>query len=425
VTTDLVRVPTEAGISPLQQQLEMMKPLAEYCNALSKSKLVPDAYRGKPEEMMAAALMGDGLGLDAFTSWQEIYVDRGRVGLTAKLMRGLAHRNGAETWIVEANPERVTVAGRRKGQKEVSTVSWTMDMARNARLDKKDNWRNHPMAMLLARATSQLVRIIAPEALIGFTYSIEEIRDGFTEEDAIEVDEAPEGVTVPPAKKTTTRKPPKKAAKKAAAKPPPPAEPVDPVDELDELDQIAEGGDPDEDVVDAIVVEDDEVAREPDDDGRAYPPGQALAIRASEVGLDEATRHGMNLAITGGASQSSNDLSREQIDVAFALLKGVEEGTVEVVTDGDGWVVMENGEPVYSSAGDGEPPAGDDAPPDTAEGWQEIADAQGLKRTDVVRAAAAAASGLGEEPPANLTGLAAASLKLRTAVLVALRSSDS
>ena len=41
----------------------------------------------------------------------------------------------------------------------------------------KDNWKTQPQVMLLARATSEVVRLIAADVLLGIPYSIEELQD--------------------------------------------------------------------------------------------------------------------------------------------------------------------------------------------------------------------------------------------------------
>jgi hypothetical protein len=45
-------------------------------------------------------------------------------------------------------------------------------------LTTKSNWKSQPQAMLVARATSEIARLIASDAILGIAYSIEEIADG-------------------------------------------------------------------------------------------------------------------------------------------------------------------------------------------------------------------------------------------------------
>jgi hypothetical protein len=43
---------------------------------------------------------------------------------------------------------------------------------------KGENWKRQPIAMLIARATSECARLVAPETLLGLPYSAEELADG-------------------------------------------------------------------------------------------------------------------------------------------------------------------------------------------------------------------------------------------------------
>jgi hypothetical protein len=54
---------------------------------------------------------------------------------------------------------------------------WTIDRAQKLGLTGKDNWKKQPESMLIARATSEVCRRIAADALLGLPYSVEEIAD--------------------------------------------------------------------------------------------------------------------------------------------------------------------------------------------------------------------------------------------------------
>jgi hypothetical protein len=57
---------------------------------------------------------------------------------------------------------------------------WTIDRARAMGLTGKDNWKRQPEAMLIARASSEVCRLIAADVLLGVPYSAEEIEDEAT-----------------------------------------------------------------------------------------------------------------------------------------------------------------------------------------------------------------------------------------------------
>jgi hypothetical protein len=143
--------------------------------ALSTTSFVPASMKGKPDEITGAILFGRELGMDPMTSLQTINVIQGRPTLTANAMRGLAMASGVTFRLDEATATRCVMSARRGG--EWTTVTWTLDQARALGLTTKDNWKNQPGAMLIARATSQLCRLVAANVLIGMPYSTEEISD--------------------------------------------------------------------------------------------------------------------------------------------------------------------------------------------------------------------------------------------------------
>jgi hypothetical protein len=167
--------------------------------ALATTSFVPSSMKGKPDEITGAILFGRELGMDPMTSLQTINVIQGRPTLTANAMRGLAMAAGAEFLLRETSQTRCVMSARGFNQKEWTTITWTMDQARALGLDKKDNWKNQPGVMLIARATSQLCRLVAANVLIGLPYSVEELRDL---PDA--TDEQGQPVAPEPEKKTRT-----------------------------------------------------------------------------------------------------------------------------------------------------------------------------------------------------------------------------
>lgn len=390
--------------SPTTQALAQMEPMYELAEKIHKSPLVPDAYRGKPADIMLCFMHGAELGLSPVQSLQHIFVDKGRVGITAMFMRAALQREGHEMWIEETSSERCVVAGRRKGSEHVSRVTWTMEDARRAQLDKKNNWRAHPAAMLLARASAQLARIIAADALVGIPYSIEELQDGFEGDDQ----DVTAGFGVQPAdaeparpKGNVRKLAPRKMApgKKAASAPPVPPR-GDGLDEFDDIEAEARGdvqapaGDPDDEVVEAEIVEDvpADVEQAADERGPSLPPDRALAARYRERGLPEEHRHGFYLAVTGGAHRSGKTMGAAEVAAVFDVLNA--DGLEVKALGPSEWEVLVDGEAEFWHAED--PPA-DDAQEaevvplaDDHHGWDQArwkaeAKAQGLSAVDVLR----------------------------------------
>jgi hypothetical protein len=132
---------------------------------------------------------------------------------------------GHEVWVEDSTTTRAIVCGKRKGSEQVQKSVWTMDRAKGLKIDQKENWRKQPQAMLIARATAELCRLIASDVILGIPYAVEELGDddGTTE-------------AAPRAKRTAKRQPietvelpePEVPALEATAETPAPAVAVEP-----------------------------------------------------------------------------------------------------------------------------------------------------------------------------------------------------
>jgi hypothetical protein len=157
--------------------VEEAQQVHKIAQALSTTSFVPASMKNKPDEITGAILFGRELGMDPMTALQTINVIQGRPTLTANAMRGLAMASGVRFRLDETTETRCTMSAIAPGAAEWTTVTWTIDQARKLDLTKKDNWKNQPGTMLIARATSQLCRFVAANVLIGAPYSSEELRD--------------------------------------------------------------------------------------------------------------------------------------------------------------------------------------------------------------------------------------------------------
>lgn len=135
-------------------------------------------YRGKPDEVTAVILAGHELGIQPMTSLKSIDVIQGQPALRAHAMRGLLQSKGHEIELVEADDNHCIMRGRRKGAEEWQTVVWDTARARLMGLLGKDQWKKQPKTMLINRATGEICRLIASDALHGMPYAAEEL-DGY------------------------------------------------------------------------------------------------------------------------------------------------------------------------------------------------------------------------------------------------------
>lgn len=146
--------------------------------ALCNTSFVPATFKGKPEEAAAAILFGDEIGLTPTQSLQSVYVISGKPALYARAMVAIVLAAGHEIETVEKADAKVTVRGRRRGSENWTTETWTTARAQKAGYLSNKKYATDPEAMLYARAASDLCRQIAPDALAGIGYTVEELEIG-------------------------------------------------------------------------------------------------------------------------------------------------------------------------------------------------------------------------------------------------------
>jgi hypothetical protein len=95
--------------------------------------------------------------------------------MSPELMRAMVARHGHRIDVVENSATACEVKGIRSDTGSTATVRWTMEDAKLAGLAGKNNWKTYPRAMLLARATSELCRIVFPDVIAGLSYTPEEV----------------------------------------------------------------------------------------------------------------------------------------------------------------------------------------------------------------------------------------------------------
>ncbi len=183
--------PTEQAPAPWRPELEPPQSQAldigqwavnagqvyKVAEMLAATTFVPAPLRGKPAEVCAAILYGREIGWDPMTSLRAIDVIEGRPTLTANAQRGLAMAKGVKFEVTHLSDERVKMRARAPGDDKWTEVEWTMDRARQQGLAHKSNWKQQPQNMLVARCTSQLFRLVAPNLALGMPYCAEELRD--------------------------------------------------------------------------------------------------------------------------------------------------------------------------------------------------------------------------------------------------------
>lgn len=144
----------------------------------AKSNLLPSAIRGKAADVFTVLMVARDLGLPATSGLFKVHVVEGKPTLAADLMVALLLSHGHDVWPGdECNGEAATYYGKRRSSDRVVSITYTLEEARAAGLANKDNWKKNPAAMLRARASSALCRVLAPDVLGGIASSVEEAQD--------------------------------------------------------------------------------------------------------------------------------------------------------------------------------------------------------------------------------------------------------
>lgn len=151
---------------------------AEYAEAVCRTQMVPQAYRGKPEEATAAILAGAELGFGPMASLRAFDPINGTPAPKAITLRAVVTGRGHDIVVEESSATRAIVSGRRRGADTWQTSVWDIDRASKLpQFRTNKNYEHNPAAMLCARATAEVCRWIASDAIMGMPYAAEEIQD--------------------------------------------------------------------------------------------------------------------------------------------------------------------------------------------------------------------------------------------------------
>jgi len=146
---------------------------AKLCN----TPFVPSHFRGKPADAAAAILTGRELGLSPMASLRSIFLFSGTPGMYAKTMLAVVQSQGHNVWVDEQSDERVVVCGRRKDSEHVTQTVWDRARVVKAKLVGNAKYQENPQQMMAWRGIAEMCRLVAPDALLGVPYAVEELAD--------------------------------------------------------------------------------------------------------------------------------------------------------------------------------------------------------------------------------------------------------
>lgn len=129
-----------------------------------------------PEQALLIAMTGRDLGLSYTQALRAFHVVQGRPVLSADGMIAAVLASGKARYFrtVERTPTRCVVETLRHGDEAPTSLTYTLEDAKSAKLLGKDNWQAHPAAMLAARAKAALARDVYPDVLLGM-YDTDEL----------------------------------------------------------------------------------------------------------------------------------------------------------------------------------------------------------------------------------------------------------
>lgn len=193
--------PSSAARQMLLMHAEMMHTAYSLACKIVNTALVPDRFRGKEEDATAAILYGAELGLNPIQSLQRIIPIYGMPTLEARTMVALLKSRGYRVKTKRGpdgkpmqDNDSVTIVGYDlEGEQYEST--WTFERAERAgyvpTIDERtgkyrtnargnlvgnEKYLTDPQAMLKAKAQAEVCRDMAPEVLLGISYTVEEMQ---------------------------------------------------------------------------------------------------------------------------------------------------------------------------------------------------------------------------------------------------------
>lgn len=151
----------------------------EYARAVQTASLLPQAYRGKPADIMLAVGLGQSMGLSPAESLYRIDVIQGKPTASAELIAANVRKAGHKLRLrVDEQAVSATCTIIRADDPDYEhTVTRDRAWAKQMGLESKDNYKKQPATMLGWRAVTACARMACPEALYGVAYTPDEMSD--------------------------------------------------------------------------------------------------------------------------------------------------------------------------------------------------------------------------------------------------------
>lgn len=161
-----------------QQALSLQDQLS-YANAVCRADIIPQAYKGKPANIIVAVGFGQSIGLSPTESMYRINVIGGKPTMSAELIASMVRKAGHKLRLAkdEAGMSATCTIIRCDDPEAPFTVTRDAKWAQQMGLSGKDNYKKQPLTMLTWRAITACAREACPEALFGVMYTPDEMED--------------------------------------------------------------------------------------------------------------------------------------------------------------------------------------------------------------------------------------------------------
>lgn len=148
-----------------------------YAEALSSATILPDAFRGKPANVLIALVQAEELAESPWTIMQEMAVISGKPSFSAKFMRTRVRKAGHLIRESFDNGVARCVIIRADDPDFEHVATWDRAKAEKHGLWGKGHWAKNPDLMLANRALSECVREACYEVMGGVGYTPDEVLD--------------------------------------------------------------------------------------------------------------------------------------------------------------------------------------------------------------------------------------------------------
>lgn len=185
-TLDLAPIKQVPGMQTMWNNPKLMNQSFRMANMISKSGLVPDSYKGSPENCLIAIDLANRMGMSPVAVMQNLYIVKGKPAWSGSFCAGVVNGSGKFTpiqyqWVGE--PGKMNY-GCRAVAKRLSDNSLcmgglvTMQTAQDEGWLQKpgSKWKTMPEQMLQYRAASFFAKVHCSDYLLGIP-TIEEVQD--------------------------------------------------------------------------------------------------------------------------------------------------------------------------------------------------------------------------------------------------------